>query len=77
MERGASRAESIASRRGGIEKLCRTYWWPLYGFVRRDGYNAEEAQDLTQGFFAMLLNGAISTRSGGKKGGYVPICSRR
>lgn len=38
-----------------LEKLCRTYWWPLYGFVRRDGYNAEEAQDLTQGFFAMLL----------------------
>src|SRR5207249_8741943 len=38
-----------------LEKLCRTYWWPLYGFVRRQGYNPEEAQDLTQGFFAMLL----------------------
>src|SRR5436853_4706121 len=38
-----------------LEKLCRTYWWPLYGFVRRNGYNPEEAQDLTQGFFAMLL----------------------
>ena len=38
-----------------LEKLCRTYWWPLYGFVRRSGYNAEEAQDLTQGFFALLL----------------------
>jgi RNA polymerase sigma factor (sigma-70 family) len=38
-----------------LEKLCRTYWWPLYGFIRRSSYNAEEAQDLTQGFFALLL----------------------
>ena len=38
-----------------LEKLCRTYWWPLYGFVRRQGYAPEEAQDLTQGFFALLL----------------------
>jgi RNA polymerase sigma factor (sigma-70 family) len=38
-----------------LEKLCRTYWWPLYGFVRRQGYSPEEAQDLTQGFFAQLL----------------------
>jgi RNA polymerase sigma factor (sigma-70 family) len=38
-----------------LEKLCRTYWWPLYGFIRRHGYGPEEAQDLTQGFFAMLL----------------------
>jgi len=38
-----------------LEKLCRTYWWPLYGFVRRQGHSPEEAQDLTQGFFALLL----------------------
>ncbi len=38
-----------------LEKLCRTYWWPLYGFVRRQGYKPEEAQDLTQAFFARLL----------------------
>jgi RNA polymerase sigma-70 factor (ECF subfamily) len=38
-----------------LEKLCRTYWWPLYGFVRRQGYTPEEAQDLTQSFFARLL----------------------
>jgi len=44
-----------ASAQEALEKLCRIYWWPLYGFVRRQGYNPEEAQDLTQGFFAMLL----------------------
>jgi RNA polymerase sigma factor (sigma-70 family) len=38
-----------------LGKLCRTYWWPLYGFVRRHGHTPEEAQDLTQGFFALLL----------------------
>lgn len=38
-----------------LEKLCRTYWWPLYAFVRQNGYRHEEAEDLTQGFFAVLL----------------------
>ena len=38
-----------------LEKLCRTYWWPLYGFVRRYGHAPEEAQDLTQSFFTLLL----------------------
>ncbi len=38
-----------------LEKLCRTYWRPLYSFVRREGIRPEEAQDLTQGFFALLL----------------------
>src|ERR1700720_3565166 len=38
-----------------LEKLCRTYWWPLYGFIRRNGYRPEEAQDLTQAFFVLLL----------------------
>lgn len=38
-----------------LEKLCRTYWRPLYGFVRRRGVRPEEAKDLTQGFFALLL----------------------
>ena len=38
-----------------LEKLCRTYWQPIYGFVRRQGVGPEEAKDLTQGFFALLL----------------------
>jgi RNA polymerase sigma-70 factor (ECF subfamily) len=49
-----AQGESPAAQQA-LEKLCRTYWWPLYGFVRRQGYTAEEAQDLTQGFFALLL----------------------
>jgi DNA-directed RNA polymerase specialized sigma24 family protein len=38
-----------------LEKLCRTYWRPVYGFIRRQGAAPEEAEDLTQGFFALLL----------------------
>src|SRR5688500_18214296 len=38
-----------------LAQLCRTYWYPLYAFVRRKGHNPEEAQDLTQAFFARLL----------------------
>jgi RNA polymerase sigma factor (sigma-70 family) len=38
-----------------LDRLCRTYWRPVYGFVRRRGIGAEEAKDFTQGFFALLL----------------------
>jgi RNA polymerase sigma-70 factor (ECF subfamily) len=41
--------------RAALEKLCRTYWRPIYSFVRRQGSGPEEAEDLTQGFFALLL----------------------
>jgi RNA polymerase sigma factor (sigma-70 family) len=39
-----------------LATLCRLYWYPLYAFVRRRGYNPEDAQDLTQGFFLHLLD---------------------
>jgi hypothetical protein len=38
-----------------LEKLCRTYWRPVYGFIRRQGMRTQEAEDLTQGFFSLLL----------------------
>jgi RNA polymerase sigma-70 factor (ECF subfamily) len=38
-----------------LEKLCRAYWFPLYGFVRRKGFSRDEAKDLTQGFFERVL----------------------
>jgi RNA polymerase sigma factor (sigma-70 family) len=50
----AAQGDSPAAQEA-LEKLCRIYWWPIYGFVRRNGYTPEEAQDLTQGFFALLL----------------------
>ncbi len=41
--------------RSALAELCRTYWFPLYAYVRRRGYGAHDAEDLTQGFFARLL----------------------
>jgi RNA polymerase sigma-70 factor (ECF subfamily) len=38
-----------------LEKLCRTYWYPLYAFVRRKGHSPEDAKDLTQAFFERFL----------------------
>ena len=38
-----------------LEDLCRTYWRPIYAFVRREGARPEEAKDTTQGFFALIL----------------------
>ena len=49
-----AQGESPAAQEA-LEKLCRKYWRPIYGFVRRRGIGPQEAKDLTQGFFALLL----------------------
>jgi len=49
-----AQAESPAAQEA-LEKLCRTYWRPIYSFVRRQGIGPADAEDLTQGFFASLL----------------------
>lgn len=38
-----------------LEELCRSYWYPLYAYVRSSGYSKEAAEDLTQGFFTRFL----------------------
>lgn len=51
-----------------LELLCRTYWYPIYAYVRREGHSAPDTQDLTQGFFAQLLArrslGGVDPRKG-------------
>ena len=49
-----AQGESLAAQQA-LEKLCRVYWRPIYSFVRQQGGGPEEAQDVTQGFFALLL----------------------
>lgn len=39
-----------------VEQLCRTYWFPVYAYIRRQGCVAADAEDLTQGFFAHILS---------------------
>jgi RNA polymerase sigma-70 factor (ECF subfamily) len=50
----AGQQTSQESRRA-LEELCRIHWYPLYAYVRRCGYAAQAAEDLTQEFFARLL----------------------
>jgi len=49
-----AQGESPAAQEA-LEKLCRIYWRPIFSFLRRQGVGPEEAEDLTQGFFALLL----------------------
>jgi RNA polymerase sigma-70 factor (ECF subfamily) len=48
-----------AQASAALERLCRTYWYPLYAFLRRQGQSAEDAQDLVQGFFLHVLQREI------------------
>ena len=64
------RAGDIANpeeSRGALEQLCSAYWYPLYAYVRRSGKAVEDAQDLTQGFFAHLISGSgLATLDAGR-----------
>jgi len=51
----AARENASPEAREALAELCRTYWYPLYAFIRRQGHSADESQDLTQGFFTRLL----------------------
>jgi RNA polymerase sigma factor (sigma-70 family) len=48
--------EHVAGAQAALEQLCKTYWPPLYAFLRKQGRNPEDAKDLTQGFFLHLLS---------------------
>ena len=47
-----------------LEQLCRTYWYPLYAYLRRRGFRAEDAQDLTQEFFTRLVQRNLPGQAG-------------
>jgi len=51
----AARDAPSSESRQALEGLCQTYWYPLYAFVRLQGHDADESRDLTQAYFAQLL----------------------
>jgi len=51
-----------------LEALCRTYWFPLFTFVRRRGHNPEDAQDMTQEFFARFLGRNVVSQADRDRG---------
>lgn len=54
--------------RSALSELCKLYWYPLYAFARRSGYDASDAEDLTQSFFLHLLEKEAFSRVGPEKG---------
>ena len=54
--------------RSALASLCENYWYPLYAYLRRRGYTADQAQDLTQEFFMRILEGRYLDRADPKKG---------
>jgi RNA polymerase sigma-70 factor (ECF subfamily) len=51
----AAREEESPRAESALAELCQTYWYPLYAYIRRRGYDPSEAEDLTQAFFTRLL----------------------
>ena len=54
--------------RAALVSLCENYWYPLYAYLRRRGYPADQAQDLTQEFFTRVLEGRYLNRAEPSKG---------
>ncbi len=56
--------------REALAELCRAYWYPIYAFIRRRGCDAVDAQDLTQSYFARLLeHGVLAGKADTRKMG--------
>lgn len=69
----AGEGEPVPAQRA-LEILCHAYWYPIYAYVRRKGYKPEEAQDLTQEFFAQLIakdHFRLADRNKGKFRGFL------
>ncbi len=64
----AAGAPDRKQSRDALVSLCENYWYPLYAYLRRRGYAADQAQDLTQGFFARILEGRYLDRAHPDKG---------
>ena len=54
--------------RKALSQLCKTYWRPIFAFVCRRGYSIPDAQDLTQDFFLMVLEGSLLQRADPARG---------
>jgi RNA polymerase sigma-70 factor (ECF subfamily) len=67
LKAGESGATSVYAL-SALSELCQIYWRPLYVFVRKKGYAREDAQDLTQGFFAHLIETRGFARADREKG---------
>jgi RNA polymerase sigma factor (sigma-70 family) len=59
---------ATAAARDALSELCRTYWRPLFVYISRRGYSTQDAEDLTQDFFALILDGDLLERADPDRG---------
>ena len=64
----SSGAHDFDKAAAALQRLCSAYWYPIYAFIRRRGADIHEAEDLTQAFFAFLLEGKILKKADQDKG---------
>ncbi len=64
----AAAGDSSAAAGEALEQLCRAYCYPHYAFARRSGHSPADAQDLTQGFFAELIESRLVNRADAERG---------
>jgi RNA polymerase sigma-70 factor (ECF subfamily) len=60
--------QSSPGSEAALARLCQSYWYPLYAYVRRRGYSPDDAQDLTQSYFASLLEKKYLDRADRERG---------
>jgi RNA polymerase sigma factor (sigma-70 family) len=64
----AAKEEESTRAFGALSRLCQTYWYPLYAYVRRRGYSPHDAQDLTQEFFATVIERQVLAHADPNRG---------
>ncbi len=78
VQRATGSDEAAAMR--ALATLCEAYWYPIYAYIRRSGRNPHDAEDLTQGFFAWLLQRGTLAKADAGKGKlrtFLLTCARR
>jgi RNA polymerase sigma factor (sigma-70 family) len=76
----AAGALDSSRARAALESLCRTYWYPLYAFARRQGYQPHDAEDLVQSFFAQSIENqylAVADESRGRFRSFLLVMFKR
>jgi RNA polymerase sigma-70 factor (ECF subfamily) len=64
----AASGRATPDEREALAELCRAYWYPLYAFIRRKGFQPDDAQDLTQAYFTRLLQTGVLAAADPEKG---------
>lgn len=69
-------ARDRTSRNTAFQEICRAYWYPLYAFIRSRGYTPDRAEDLTQAYFARLMEGHLLQRADRERGRFRALLRR-